>query len=249
MERIVSNYCVYCLPSAGSSAAMFFPWAKLAAQNFRIKGIEYPGHGTRISESLISQPLELIEDIANSVILDHQTHEQVILFGHSLGAGLLLHVAELLQTKSPKLPLALLVASGRGSFSTSTTRASTEQIANDTDLLSFLEKYEGIPESLLLNQDALNFFLPIIRNDIILNNALLELNQQPPTTRTPLLVCSGRSDKNVSQESLQGWKKYCDQWLGIDFFDGGHFYLNDSKNIKLILQSIKKHVAHAPTPI
>ncbi|SUA54413.1 Surfactin synthase thioesterase subunit [Oligella ureolytica] len=242
------KYCLYCLPSAGSSASMYFPWKQFSAKNLRIHAIEYPGHGSRIQEALLSSPVELIEDIANNIIKHHQPNEHIALFGHSLGGGLVPYIAEKLQSLKPELSICLLIISGRGAFATSNSIADAQQINNDASLLHFLEKYEGIPNALLNHQEALDFFLPIIRNDVLLNSSLLSFTTKPKSTDIPLLVFAGRQDKNTSNQNLEAWHICSHQWLGVFFFEGGHFYLNEPSNIHAILSLIKKHLgSYQPT--
>src|SRR5882757_9949230 len=38
---------VYCLPHAGGSASLFWPWRSLLPPEIELWGIEYPGHGRR----------------------------------------------------------------------------------------------------------------------------------------------------------------------------------------------------------
>ncbi|WP_432784973.1 Thioesterase PikA5 [Oligella sp. MSHR50489EDL] len=240
MKQDNEIYTLYCLPSAGSSASMYHPWQNLAPTHFRIKAIDYPGHGSRITEALIQHPGNLINDIADTILATHDQTKDIVLFGHSLGAGLLPFVAQKIQKESTSQHIALMVISGRGYRSK--TRATQHELDDQNALLNFLQRYEGIPAALLTNQEALDFFFPIIKNDILLNNALLRLHSEMTITTTPLLVFSGAEDRNVTLETLNEWRHLTNQWRGVEFFEGGHFYLSSTKNISAMLKSILTHL-------
>ena len=75
---------LYCLPYAGGTAGIFRPWCDLLPPGIDVWGVEYPGHGSRISEPLTDRIDVLAELVAEAVIA--QPAFPYVLFGHSMGS-------------------------------------------------------------------------------------------------------------------------------------------------------------------
>lgn len=102
---------MFCLPPAGSSASIYHPWKKQISDNIRIIPIEYSGHGIKINEPLIDDPDLLAMQIANEIQAYSDT--PFILFGHSVGGGLIWKVLNYLNEKPIIDQLRLIVISSR----------------------------------------------------------------------------------------------------------------------------------------
>ncbi|MEX7478349.1 acinetobactin biosynthesis thioesterase BasH, partial [Acinetobacter baumannii] len=79
--------------------------------NIRIIPIEYSGHGIKINEPLIDDPDLLAMQIANEI--QAYSDKPFILFGHSVGGGLIWKVLNYLNEKSIIDQLRLIVISSR----------------------------------------------------------------------------------------------------------------------------------------
>src|SRR6267154_4769985 len=79
-----ARWRLYCLPYAGASAGIFRSWLELLPPDIDIWGVEYPGHGTRISEPLIDRIERLAEPLADAVAAE--TGMPYAFFGHSMGS-------------------------------------------------------------------------------------------------------------------------------------------------------------------
>src|SRR5258708_550008 len=73
---------LYCLPCAGGSASVFRPWFDLLPPGVDVWGVEYPGHGSRISEPLTDRIDALADQIADAVAAEPSV--PYVLFGHSM---------------------------------------------------------------------------------------------------------------------------------------------------------------------
>lgn len=229
-------YNLFCLPSAGSHSTMYSAWCDFLPYWMKIHPIEYPGHGTRCSDPLIDNAEELVQDILQQILF--KASENIILFGHSLGAALAWRVIQALQGKGLYEAVKLLVLSGRPETSTLQMSNLHPSYLTQEQLLSKVRTYEGMPPSIIDNQDALNFFLPILQNDLCVNEDLI--NDTRIVLNKPLWVVTGDVDPITHIDAAEKWKNWTKQWKGIRCFPGGHFFLNQKECIQQIIYGIEK---------
>ncbi len=226
-----------CLPPAGSSAGIYFPWRKVAPEGLKIQPIEYSGHGTKVKEPLIDDPAILAGRIAQEV--RKYGDLPIILFGHSLGAALLWRVLQELEADENPVNIILVVVSGRPMREFIRGPKNRHLLGQD-EFIREIKKYNNFPEELLANEGVLQFFLKIFRNDFLLNEKML--NDFPWVTDKPLLAFYGKDDHEIiSLESMEAWASLSDDWLGCYGIDGDHFYFNNPDSLQEMLQIIASH--------
>ncbi|MEE3662019.1 thioesterase domain-containing protein [Brenneria sp. g21c3] len=229
---------MYCLPSAGSSASMYFDWVNYAPEWLNICPVEYSGHGTRVSESLIYDPNIVTNEITDAILT--KNHKKFILFGHSLGTALTWRIVKELQERGQESRLGMIIISGRRETGTLSNERRKRHLLPRKEFITEVSKYAGLPQELLDQNDILDFFLPILRNDFHLNDFLMD--DAPVFTHCPLITIAGDSDPDIpSPEMMTKWAKYSKTWLGHYSISGGHFYLNESENTKRIIEIISSH--------
>lgn len=230
---------LYCLPSAGSSASMYSEWKNYAPQWLNICPIEYSGHGTRIREELIHNPDIITQEITSAIL--NRNKRKFILFGHSLGTALIWRIVKKLQSLGQESRLEMIVISGRRETSTLANEPRGRHLLPREDFIQAVLKYSGLPQELLNQNELLDFFLPILRNDFHLNDYLVD--DASTLTCCPLIAVAGDSDPDIiSPDMMIKWRKYSEQWLGFYPLPGNHFYLNKIENIKEIIKLISTHV-------
>ncbi|MCG8157286.1 thioesterase [Brenneria goodwinii] len=226
---------LYCLPSAGGNAAMYSTWNQLTPDWLNVCPVEYPGHGSRLKEPLTNNPHRLIHEITEAII--NKGKSKIALFGHSVGSILALQVVKQLQLGDRAAAIQLIVLSGRPETSMLSNRPRNYHLLPREAFLKVVAVYEGIPEELVDNQEVLDFFLPILRNDFQLNDRLIDI--APVSTTSPLMAMFGQDDTEiVSAEAVEKWSTYTTRWLGSHIFPGGHFYLNDKAARSALLAKI-----------
>ena len=226
---------MYCLPSAGSSASMYFEWGNYTPEWLNVCPIEYPGHGTRIREKLIHDPDVITQEITDAILTRNQM--RFILFGHSLGTALIWRIVKELQTRHQENRLGMIAISGRRETSTLNNEPRNRHLLPRQEFIQAVSKYAGLPKELLDQDNILDFFLPILRNDFHLNDFLMD--DEPVFTCCPLVTIAGDNDPDIpSVDMMTAWAKYSQVWLGHYSIAGDHFYLNKTNNIKKIIEII-----------
>lgn len=234
---------LFCLPSAGSSASMYAIWAKHAPKWLKVCPIEYPGHGARINEHLVHDPMLLTHELVETILA--HGYQKFALFGHSLGTALIWRIVKELQSRNLETLLGLIVISGRRETSTLKQELKNRHLLPRPDFIRAVSRYAGLPQELLAQDEILDFFLPILRNDFHLNDFLMD--DAPTLTSCPLIAIAGESDPDIpSAEMMNKWAAYSRTWLGYHPLPGDHFYLNHLTNVKKIMALITDYAYFIP---
>ena len=224
---------MFCLPPAGSSANIYYPWKKKVSANIRIIPIEYSGHGRKINEPLINDP----DHLANQIVHDIQHYPTMpfVLFGHSVGGGLIWKVLDILDKSDMIDQLKLIVISSRPESSYIQNMKHKHDLS-DEKIIEELKRYNNFPNEILNNHDAFIFFLKVIRNDFYISDQLL--NEKIRKTHIPLMTIHGKSDPDIPDRCMmEAWKKHTKNWLGSIELEGDHFYF---LNQEVLIQMLEK---------
>jgi surfactin synthase thioesterase subunit len=225
---------LFCLPPAGSSRALFSAWKKFVPDNIRVVPIDYPGHGSLVKQALTHDPDELSQYVVKKI--QSYGEQPFILFGHSVGAALAWRVEHLIRQTSCKNQIKLLVISGRPELAF-TRNMTPKRLLNREGLIRALRHYNAAPEELFHNEDALEFFLTILRNDFYLSDNMLQDRIQ--TTDVPLMAFYGEDDPDITNRNqMDAWQQHSTNWLGCHALPGGHFFFNNLKTLAIMLNRI-----------
>ncbi len=154
--------------------------------------------------------------------------DDILLFGHSMGAYIAYEVAYLLETQY-QIKLCAVVVSGQ--VAPSKHIKSNIQNISDDEFLNYLVDMGGIQDEVKKNKELLEVLLPIIRLDYMLLDTY-----QPDKThiiKTPLYIFVGNEDREVVETNLEEWKYFAKIFKGLSVFTGDHFYLHNNQR-KLI---------------
>ncbi|MGO2010735.1 thioesterase II family protein [Pseudoalteromonas sp.] len=234
---------LFCLPPAGSSSTLYAPWKKQATNNITIIPVEYPGHGALAKQPLLQDP----DTLAQHVVAEIESHQQrsFILFGHSVGAALLWRVIAAIEHTSLFKQLKMIIVSGRPAPSY-THKMPAKRLLSRSELINLLRRYNNVPSELFKNEDAMDFFLSILRNDLHLNDNMLQDSVEK--INRPLLVFYGKDDPDISSHThMLAWQEYTTQWLGCYPLAGDHFFFNDLSSRKAMLEQISASLSMLKT--
>lgn len=225
------QYHMFCLPPAGSSASIYHSWKKQISDHIVIIPIEYSGHGIKINEPLIDDPDLLAMQIVNEIQAYSDT--SFILFGHSVGGGLIWKVLNHLSEKDMLDQLKLIVISSRPEHHHIQHMRYKHELT-DEKIIDELKRYNNFPDEILNHPDALKFFLNIIRNDFHLSDRLL--SESIHKTEVPVVAFYGKQDPDIPDKTMMdAWQQHTENWLGSIEFEGDHFYfLNAEIRVKML---------------
>ncbi len=221
-----------CFPYAGGGASIFHSWKKELFYDVKVCPIQLPGREERIIEEPYTNVEKLTDDILCCLA---EIDNDIILFGHSMGAKIAYSVAVELEKKyrGPKL----LIVSG----STAPNSFESDLIngLNDEEFKNRLMQFEGTPKEILENKELLNFFMPMLRADFTMNETCKF--KDVFKLKCPILALRGDEDKEVTQNDLYAWRTYTDNnKFECVAFHGNHFYIRSEE--KILLQWIRKKI-------
>lgn len=233
---------LFCFSYAGGTSELFRQWQAALADICLICPVELPGRGSRMDEPFAPTLAQAAQEAACALL--PYTDAPCYLFGHSLGSVLALETARVLQEQvqgqegGARLPLGLIV-SGRYPPHLPGRRRDLHD-RPDEALIDEMRRLGGTPEELLNDRALLDMLLPIVRADF----RLLETHRAlaTPCLHLPIHVFCGREDTDSPLELLARWQEVTDTPCSIDFFDGGHFYINESRDqlLRRLRQLLKK---------
>ena len=81
--------------------------------------------------------------------------------------------------------------------------------------------------SVLENKELLNFILPGLRQDYILNESLVYHGE---VLDIPIVAHAGSQDREANAEIMNLWKHMTTNLFQLNLFEGSHFFVTDLGN-------------------
>lgn len=222
---------LFCLPCAGGSASMYFPWQSALQGVARLQAVELPGRGRRIREPLQQDYAVLLGQLADELASTAAPSCGYVLFGHSMGGLLAQGLARVLPQRGWPAPLALMVSACAAPLA----RQWGEPDESDAALISAMRRQGGTRDEVFDCPELLELALPVLRADY---RVCTSFQAQRPAIETaalldlPVHVYGGISD-SVGAAALEAWRRETRGPVTLDWFEGGHFYLQAQQDALL----------------
>jgi medium-chain acyl-[acyl-carrier-protein] hydrolase len=211
-------------PFAGGNPYHFKTFSNLINEEIELLAVQLPGRPwVRNLDKAFS-----LESLLNNMLNEYVQNPRIIekpfvIFGHSLGALIGFEFIKLLRKNKLLLPFHFIVSSGMPPHLIDKVRGKLLE----TNLQNYLRDYNGIPEEIWDNPEALDIFLKIL-------NADFKFIKEYKYKEENLLDCAitaigGMNDKAVLCESLQEWRNYTTSNFNIFCLPGDHFYFRHSQ--------------------
>lgn len=220
-ENPKANTRLICFPCAGGGASMYRRWADLFP-NSEVWCANYPGR-----ESLHSQPFaENLDDVIDVLTQepDWFLNQDYVFYGHSFGALVAFSVAIKLNNINQFEPKGLCVSARRAPHLPA---RKTVSHLPEPEFIADLNQYGGIPDSIRNNKDMMDFYLPIIRADLKLN----DFGQSHPEEQVncPIHLFSADQDHVANRAELDAWQSVTKAHFKHRIFSGGHFFIQEQE--------------------
>jgi medium-chain acyl-[acyl-carrier-protein] hydrolase len=218
---------LFCFHYAGGSAQVFHGWPMHLPPSVEVGTIQLPGRGQRLGEPHIRGLAPLSRIVAQELLpyLD----KPFVFFGHSLGALLCFETARSLRRERRRQPAHLFVSATEAPHR----RSSDEPLSGlpKSALVKKLREFNGAPAEALQHDELLDLMLPTIRADFELCETY-EYHPESPL-ECPMTIYGGLEDHDVEAGRLAAWSEMTVGACEIRMFPGGHFYLNNSREVFL----------------
>lgn len=193
----------------------------LAFSNIDMQVIEYPGHGQRTSEGLLSSIDEIVEDAFHELVYNIDDH--YIIYGHSMGALVGYLLCKKIKSFDIIPPLKLIVS---GKASPSTKRKIKTYHLPSQLFWRRIKNLGGIPCELLYDNSLVEFFEPILRSDFKIVEDYVHSGHAELSI--PIDVFYG--DKELKVEiDIYKWQYETSNLTRIFKLKGNHFFIYNHK--------------------
>jgi surfactin synthase thioesterase subunit len=213
-----------CLPYAGAGASVFEPWREAVGDRVDLCALDLPGHEQRFSEPLCHHVIDAVEAMAPRAYANAKDRNNVVMFGHSLGAVLAFELARKLTTDYERVIKHLVVSGSPGPWHKRGMRASG---LDDDSFLEQVASIAGYDHPALHDLDLRDVLLPIIRADVEMHERYEALDRQPISLG--ITIMRGCDDALVSKEDALQWRDATSADLRYVECPGPHMYFADNR--------------------
>lgn len=231
-----AHFRLFCFHHSGGAASFYHPLLQQLSPKIELVAVQLPGRENRFLEPVNKNLPDIITHLNNEFQLFN--NKPFLVFGHSLGSILAFEFVMSIQKCYGILPKHLFVSSCRAPH-LALSRAKISKLPRE-ELINELKKYNGVDNLISQNDEVLDMFLPIIRNDFSIAEEY-QFNGKVSFGCDITALC-GQEDQTVQQDEITGWSCYTSRRFNILSLPGGHFYLKDPVNRVEIIRYINQVV-------
>ncbi len=225
---------LYCLPHAGSGAAVFYRWRRmLAAGGVNVCPVLLPGREVRLGEPSLVRVEEIVDGLQAE--MKGELSYPYAVFGHSMGALLAYAWARRIAEDGSPAPRRLIV-SGRNAPQTGLGRAELHRLEDEAFVEALRVHYGGVPAGFLEDQDLREVYLPILRADLeVVESYRFRAGER---LTCPVTVVAGDKDRSVQPDGLAAWREVTSGDFSQVKLPGDHFYHLDGDGQRGLLRML-----------
>lgn len=219
---------LFCFPYAGGSASVFHGWSDTLPRDVEVVAVQYPGHGYRFGEPLISRCADMIDALMPSIVpwLDRP----YAFFGHSNGALVSFELALALQRAHYPGPVHHFL-SGKSPPHLPDTGQPLHQLSDEA-FMRELSALGGTPQEFLDDPELMRLLLPMLRADFAISETY-SYTWKGDRLVTQASILYGRKDDSFDPQDLAAWPELIDGKVDSAAYDGDHFFIHSHKQAVL----------------
>jgi len=233
MRKINQKPQVFLVHFAGGNVYSF-QFMKEHFQEYDFIPLELPGRGNRFKEEILNDFTAASKDLYLQ-ILSKLNSSSFLLYGHSMGALLVLRIAHLLELDG-YFPQAIVVSGNAGPGILS---SKFRHLLPDDEFKDELRRLGGMPNEVLDNKELYEFVEPIIRADFEVVETCHEMKALNPVINIPIYALMG--DCELTVDKIENWKDYTLSTFKYEVLKGDHFFIY--KNAATLSNVIKKAIS------
>jgi medium-chain acyl-[acyl-carrier-protein] hydrolase len=213
-----------CFPHAGGTAAAYRSFPSALPAGIEVLGLQLPGRGSRFKEPLavrLGPLLDVLAGEAEKLAAD----APLAFFGHSMGALIAFELARHLRRRGAPLPLSLLVAGYRAPGLPE--ESAPLHPLSEAAFLREVQRYGGLPQSVLEQPELLEMVVPILRADFELIETWNVAPEAP--LAVPITAFGGQSDASASEADMRAWSAHTERPFALHMLPGDHFFVQSAE--------------------
>ena len=214
---------LFCLPYAGGSEVIYYKWKKYLNSSIQLEPIELKGRGKRFNEAFYESLEEAVQDIFEN-IKDKVLHDEYAIYGHSMGSLLAYELYYKICKENVRMPKHMFFS---GYKAPSIPRNEKQiYLLPDDEFIKEVIELGGTPQEVADNEELLQLFTPILRNDFKMLEKYL-YKEKKEKIQCDISILNGKEDDITLQEILV-WKYHTDKEFKVYNFEGNHFFINNN---------------------
>lgn len=217
---------LFCFPFAGGTVTPYTSWPHLLSEKVEVVLIQFPGRGSRITEDPHQNIVSMIDELNEHA--DFITELPYILFGHSFGSRVAFELCCRLYSKGYQLPMYLIASASRAAHLP--LKSKPIQHYSNRDFITNIVGVNNIPREVLSNENLMKLLLPVLRADFSIAGSYTANEIKMPF---PILALYGKEDSGVLEGSVDEWHKLTSIHFKKVQIPGGHFFLNQYRDLVL----------------
>jgi external thioesterase TEII len=206
---------LFLLHFAGGNCYSFQFLAPFLSQ-FNVIPLELPGRGRRMKEALLSDFADAAKDLYAQILPKLDTSPFMI-YGHSMGAYLAIHIARMLE-EAGKFPLHVIVSGNAGPGVRHNRKI---HLLERTEFIEELVQLGGIPQEVIDNEELFDMLEPVLRADFEIAEAA---NMIFEPVQAPVFAMMGSEEEHVDQ--IANWGRFSLGRFQYNVLDGDHFFIH-----------------------
>ena len=211
-------------PYAFGTDGIYDGLTKELSNKIKVKNMNYPGHGKRVTENLMYSIEEIAKDAVSSI---KDINEDYALLGYSMGAKVCCEILRQIEENSyPKPKHIFFVASEPPSNAVKMSKADNIDLQEARNIL---RKMGNTPKEVLESKELMEFFYPIIKADAKALESYYCPNWPLANDEVSVTIINGSGDAARTKE--KAWKQYLSKSANYEFirFNGSHFFLFENR--------------------
>lgn len=221
---------------------LYISLKKYMGEHVELCPVELAGRGSRFDEPLYSDMKEAAEDLYEAVQKIILSDQDYAFLGYSMGALIVYEVLKKIKENGLKEPVHLFMAAKEPPNVADTEYDQKLYTLPDDIFRKVIGELGGTPKEILECEDAVNYFLPILRADYKIVDTY-PIETEPMDLKCDMTVMGGNEDTFTSAY-IGGWKAYTSKEYEQIMFEGGHFFINEhgEEFAWIISQKLDKYI-------
>ena len=207
-----------CFAAAGTGPAAFARWFRKLPESVEVLAVQFPGRGSRVREPLYRHMHELADVLATQI--KDQLGDQVVIFGHSLGALIAFEFVRSLERLGGRGPDRLIVASSRAPHQP--VGKTPSYMLDDEALVQRLSDGNAVPPTVLARPSLMQLFMPVWRADSELGEKYR--CSENDRVSCPITAMVGEHDQETTADQMQSWERHTESDFQLHTLSGDHFF-------------------------
>jgi medium-chain acyl-[acyl-carrier-protein] hydrolase len=217
---------LFCIPHAGAGPSVFRGWKEDLGPEIEATVVQLPGREARFREEPYLDLEPLVHDLTKAVLPHVDAGQRFAFFGNSLGGLIAFESLHEIQRRAGYQAVHLFVSSAVAPH-LDPPLPPIGLLDDQTFVREICERYSGIPQAILEDDEFLAAMLPAMRADVCMLEAYERRPPQPLSC--PITAFGGIRDRAVSTLHIDGWSAQTTSDFTRILLDEGHFYLQSAK--------------------